>query len=102
MAGAAGVVGARRVAPAAPDAPRIESDFRGQPMEQRTLLVVEDHAALRDTLAENLRAEGYRVLTAGDGVAALEIARREPIALIVLDLMLPRLDGLEVCRQLRG
>lgn len=80
----------------------MDQSGRGRLVEQRTLLVVEDHAALRDTLAENLRAEGYAVLTAGDGVTALEIARREPIALIVLDLMLPRLDGLEVCRQLRS
>jgi len=75
-------------------------------VEQRKILVVEDHDSLRETLAENLRAEGYEVLTAADGVAALEVARsqprEEPIALVVLDLMLPRLDGLEVCRQLRS
>jgi two-component system alkaline phosphatase synthesis response regulator PhoP len=70
--------------------------------EQRTILVVEDDAPLRDTLAYNLRAEGYHVLTTGDGVSALDIARHKPVALVLLDLMLPRLDGLEVCRQLRG
>jgi two-component system alkaline phosphatase synthesis response regulator PhoP len=73
-----------------------------QPTERQTILVVEDHAPLRETLAENLRAEGYAVLTAADGVAALQIARSQPIALVVLDLLLPRLDGLEVCRQLRS
>ncbi|HEX3271689.1 MAG TPA: response regulator transcription factor [Ktedonobacterales bacterium] len=70
--------------------------------EQRTILVVEDDAPLRDTLAYNLRAEGYQVLTASDGVTALELARQKPVSLVLLDLMLPRLDGLEVCRQLRS
>jgi DNA-binding response OmpR family regulator len=70
--------------------------------EPRTILVVEDDAPLRDTLAYNLRAEGYQVLTASDGVTALELARQKPVSLVLLDLMLPRLDGLEVCRQLRS
>ena len=75
-------------------------------MEQRTLLLVEDDAALRDTLAYNLRLEGYETLTAADGVRALELARAQPVAqpvaLVMLDVMLPRLDGLEVLRQLRA
>jgi DNA-binding response OmpR family regulator len=69
---------------------------------QRTILVVENDAPLRDTLAYNLRAEGYQVLAASDGVTALEIARQKAVSLVLLDLMLPRLDGLEVCRQLRS
>jgi DNA-binding response OmpR family regulator len=72
------------------------------PTEARTILVVDDDAALRDTLAYNLRSEGYRVLTAADGVAALETARQSVPDLVLLDLMLPRLDGLEVCRRLRA
>lgn len=72
-------------------------------MEQRpALLLVEDDAALRDTLAYNLRQEGYETLTAGDGVTALEIARSHPVGLVILDVMLPRLDGLETLRQLRA
>ena len=71
-------------------------------MAERTLLVVEDDAALRETIMYNLRREGYRVLVASDGVTALEVARQQPPALILLDLMLPRLDGLDVCRQLRA
>lgn len=70
--------------------------------QQRTILVVEDHAALRETLAENLRAEGYAVLTAADGVEALALARSNEVALVLLDLLLPRIDGLDVCRQLRS
>lgn len=70
--------------------------------EQRTVLVVEDDDALRETLAYNLRAEGYQVLLASNGVTALELARAQQVALVLLDIMLPRLDGLEVCRQLRA
>ena len=66
------------------------------------MLLVEDDAALRETLAYNLRLEGYETLTAADGVRALELARAQPLALVLLDVMLPRLDGLEVLRQLRG
>ncbi|HEX2349651.1 MAG TPA: response regulator transcription factor [Ktedonobacterales bacterium] len=71
-------------------------------MEQRPILVVEDDDDLRETLAYNLRAEGYETLLAADGVAALELARRQPVALVILDVMLPRLDGLDVLRQLRA
>src|SRR5579884_797144 len=69
---------------------------------KRTILVVEDDDALRDTVAYNLRGEGYAVVTALDGVTALEIAAQQPVSLVLLDLMLPRLDGLEVCRRLRA
>lgn len=69
---------------------------------QRTILVVEDDADLRDLVTYNLRGEGYFVLTAADGVTALDIARQNPVSLVLLDLMLPRLDGLDVCRQLRA
>lgn len=69
---------------------------------QRTILVVEDDADLRDLITYNLRGESYFVFTAADGVTALDIARQNPISLVLLDLMLPRLDGLDVCRQLRA
>ena len=71
-------------------------------MEQRPILVVEDDDDLRETLAYNLRADGYETLLAADGVAALELARRQPVARVILDVMLPRLDGLSVLRQLRA
>ena len=71
-------------------------------MEQRPILVVEDDDDLRSTLAYNLNVEGYETLVAADGVTALEIARRQPLALALLDVMLPRLDGLDVLRQLRA
>ncbi len=68
---------------------------------QRTILVVEDEPILRDTIVYNLRADGYDVLTAGDGATALDTAQRHRPDLVLLDLMLPVMDGLEVCRQLR-
>ncbi len=65
------------------------------------VLVVEDETALRETLEYNLRRQGYQVVTAADGQAALDVARREQPDLVLLDVMLPKLDGLEVCRVLR-
>jgi DNA-binding response OmpR family regulator len=65
------------------------------------VLVVEDEPTLVETLEYNLTRQGYDVCTATDGLAALEVARRERPDLIVLDIMLPKLDGLEVCRILR-
>jgi two-component system, OmpR family, response regulator MprA len=65
------------------------------------VLVVDDEPAVRDAVQRALRAEGYRVSTAGDGVEALDAhAAFEPDA-VVLDILMPRTDGLEVCRLLR-
>src|SRR5688500_16876315 len=65
------------------------------------ILIVEDDPKTRETVALYLRREGYEVEAAEDGVQALEIARIFEPQLVVLDLMLPRLDGLAVCRALR-
>jgi DNA-binding response OmpR family regulator len=65
------------------------------------ILIVEDEPALQETLAYNLTRQGYDVKTAGDGQAALDTARKEQPDLIVLDIMLPILDGFDVCRILR-
>ena len=65
------------------------------------ILVVEDEPTLLDTLEYNLVRQGYRVCTATDGPTALEVAREEQPDLILLDVMLPGLDGFEVCRILR-
>jgi DNA-binding response OmpR family regulator len=67
----------------------------------RKILVVDDEAVLVETIAYNLEQAGYRVVTASDGNSALEAARSECPDLILLDIMLPGMDGLEVCRQLR-
>jgi DNA-binding response OmpR family regulator len=65
------------------------------------ILVVEDEIVLRETLIYNLKRNEYTVESAGDGVSAIEIARRIRPDLLLLDLMLPGLDGIEVCRILR-
>jgi len=67
----------------------------------QNVLIVEDEATLLETLEYNLSRQGYEVCTAADGPTALEVARRERPDLIVLDVMLPGLDGFEVCRVLR-
>ena len=67
----------------------------------RKILVVDDEAVLVETIAYNLEQAGYQVMTAADGASALEVARRDSPDLIILDIMLPEMDGLEVCRQLR-
>ena len=66
-----------------------------------SVLLVEDDENVRETLALNLRAEGYDVRLAADGEAGLESARGEPADVVILDVMLPKLDGLTVCRILR-
>ncbi|HYH09615.1 MAG TPA: response regulator transcription factor [Thermoanaerobaculia bacterium] len=68
---------------------------------RRRILLVEDDPKTRSTVALYLQREGYDVATAEDGVTALELARERDPHLVVLDLMLPRMDGLEVCRALR-
>ncbi|HLE23731.1 MAG TPA: response regulator, partial [Anaerolineales bacterium] len=65
------------------------------------ILIVEDDDTVRETLALHLRAEGYEVRQAKDGQTGLDAARAETADLIVLDVMLPGLDGLTVCRILR-
>ncbi len=70
-------------------------------MEQVKILVVDDEPDIVEFLSYNLRKEGFEVVTAQDGEEALEVARREKPDIILLDIMMPRLDGVEVCRLLR-
>ncbi len=70
-------------------------------MNSTRLLIVEDEPTLLDTLKYNLERQGYDVVTASDGVQALSIAKEEQPDLVILDVMLPGLDGFEVCRILR-
>lgn len=78
-----------------------EKEDQKKQQKKSRLLVVEDDLTLLETLEYNLTAEGYQVLTAADGLMALEVARKEKPDLVVLDVMLPGLDGFEVCRVLR-
>ncbi|MGH3093813.1 MAG: response regulator transcription factor [Gaiellaceae bacterium] len=70
-------------------------------MEKPRIAVIEDEATIAASVAARLRAEGFDVEVAEDGVAGVELCRRFRPDLVVLDLMLPGLDGLEVCRRLQ-
>src|SRR2546430_15077386 len=67
-----------------------------------TILLVDDEAAVRKLLASPLERDGYSVVQAADGEEALRQFADQPVDLVVLDIMLPRLDGLEVCKRLRA
>jgi two-component system, OmpR family, phosphate regulon response regulator PhoB len=70
-------------------------------MGKPTVLVVEDERDIQDLVEFNLRQAGYKVLKAGDGLEGLRLAQTETPDLVVLDLMLPGMDGKEVCRRLK-
>ncbi|GAA2894325.1 response regulator transcription factor [Nonomuraea rubra] len=70
--------------------------------EPARLLVVDDEPALREALQSSLEFEGYKVVTANDGQQALDALAAEPYDAVLLDVMMPRLDGLTACRRLRG
>ena len=65
------------------------------------ILIVEDEASIAEVVSAYARREGYETVTAADGLEALEIFERDEIDLIILDLMLPKLNGEEVCRRIR-
>ncbi len=67
----------------------------------KTVLVIDDEPKIAELCRDYLAAAGYAVLTAGDGPQGLALARRDRPDLVVLDLMLPGMDGLDVCRELR-
>ncbi len=70
-------------------------------MSMARVVLVEDEAAIREGVSAALSAAGYEVIEAGDGQAGLEAARRPGVGLVLLDLMLPKLDGMAVLKQLR-
>ena len=70
-------------------------------MADTRILLVEDDPSIREVTAIGLGAAGFAVTTAADGVEALERFRADPFDIVLLDVMLPRLDGYEVCRQIR-
>ncbi len=70
-------------------------------MELRQILIVDDESSIRHILDFSLDAEGYRVLQAADGAEALDIAVAKSPDLIIMDVMMPNLDGFETCRRLK-
>ena len=71
-------------------------------MAQETILVIEDEKNILELVKYNLEKEGYQVLTASRGDLAVELARKNKPSLLVLDLMLPEIDGLEICKILKN
>jgi DNA-binding response OmpR family regulator len=71
-------------------------------MSKTRILIVEDEPNMVAGLRDNFEFEGYEVITAGDGVEGLERALRDPPDLVVLDVMMPRMSGLDVCRHLKA
>ena len=79
----------------------MDSEGRGPETPGARVLVVEDEPHIRDLIALHLKLEGLIATAVGDGEQALELARAEPFDLVILDLMLPGLDGVTVCRAIR-
>ena len=75
--------------------------FNKHPDFDKKILIVDDEAVMLQTLRYNLERSGYAVCTANDGRSAVAMAEREQPDLVVLDVMLPGLDGIEVCREIR-
>jgi DNA-binding response OmpR family regulator len=70
-------------------------------MEPKTILVVDDEAEIADLIEIHLLSEGYRVIKANTGAAALDLLERHGADLVILDVMMPGMDGFEVCRRIR-
>jgi len=79
----------------------MDSETRGPALKGARVLVVEDEPHIRDLIVLHLNLEGLTPVAVGDGAEGLSLARSEPFDLVVLDLMLPGLDGVTVCRAIR-
>ena len=69
---------------------------------KKTILIVDDEKMIINLLTHNLKKEGYNVIEAHDGLEAIDVASREKPDLILLDIMLPKLDGLSVCKRIKN
>lgn len=81
--------------------PRVEEVDVGRDFNRKTILVVDDEESIVDLLVYHLQKEGYNTLQAYDGASAVEIALKEKPDLILLDVMLPKMDGISVCKRIR-
>ena len=70
--------------------------------DAKTILIVDDEQPIVDILVYNLQKEGYKTIEAGDGLTAVELATEKRPDLILLDIMLPKLDGLSVCKRIKN
>ena len=78
------------------------NDITESPAKKTRILIVEDEPAMVEGLRDNFEYEGYEVISAGDGVAGLDRALADDPDLVVLDVMMPRMSGLDVCKQLKA
>jgi two-component system response regulator MprA len=79
-----------------------KADASGEPEQRARILVVDDEPAVRESLTSSLVFEGYEVVEASDGMTALEQIERQEPDVVVLDVLMPRMDGLTACRRLRA
>ena len=70
--------------------------------DAKTILIVDDEQPIVDILVYNLKKEGYNTIEASDGITAVEVALEKKPDLILLDIMLPKLDGLSVCKRIKN
>ena len=70
--------------------------------KEKTILIVDDEQPIIDILYHNLKREGYNIIEATDGVSAVNIALEQKPNLILLDIMLPKMDGLSVCKRIKN
>ncbi len=70
--------------------------------EMKTILVIDDEPAIRDLLKYNLEREGYHIIEASDGIEGINVALEQKPDIILLDIMLPKLDGLSVCKRIKN
>jgi DNA-binding response OmpR family regulator len=85
-----------------PTSAAVPAKYKGETMGAAKILIVEDEPNMVSGLRDNFEYEGFQVLTALDGVAGLECALKESPDLVVLDVMMPRMSGLDVCKQLKA
>ncbi|WP_424924263.1 response regulator transcription factor [Bacillus cytotoxicus] len=76
-------------------------NFGGDIVRQETILVVDDEKEIRDLITIYLKNEGYNILQAGDGAEGLEILENNEVHLVVLDIMMPKIDGIHMCMKVR-
>src|SRR3989475_6184912 len=81
--------------------PPANNDITESAVKKTRILIVEDEPAMVEGLRDNFEYEGYEVISAGDGVAGLDCALADNPDLVVLDVMMPRMSGLDVCKQLK-
>jgi len=70
-------------------------------MQKQKILIVDDEKDILELLEYNLEKEGYTVLKASDGEAAIALLKSNPVDMVLLDIMMPKLDGIETCRRMR-